>query len=117
MMTGMSAGNLCTTVIEPTFTARFLLDPATDTRDTVANVDAFVDLPDGTTGALTIFTVEEVRRLLVRGKETGEFANGSYFWVVDQLVVPEPGNPAMTEAIRKLVRSAEIAAVGGKCEV
>jgi len=60
--------------------ARFLLDLATETEESVANVDAFVDLPDGSSWALTIFTVEEVRRLLARWKQTGEVVNGSYFW-------------------------------------
>jgi hypothetical protein len=88
----------------------------TDTEECLANVDAFVDLPDGSSWALTIFTVEEVRRLLVRWKETGEGANGSYFWAVDQLIVPEPGVSAMTTAIRELVRSGGIARVGVRCE-
>ena len=75
--------------------ARFLLDRSVDTAESVANVDAFVDLPDGSRWALTIFTVDEVRRLLARWKQTGEVANGSYFWAVDQLIVPEPGVSAM----------------------
>jgi hypothetical protein len=49
-------------------------------------------------------------------RETDEVANGSYFWVVDQLIVPEPGVPAMTAAIRELVRSGEIVKVGIRCE-
>ncbi|WP_231921352.1 hypothetical protein [Micromonospora auratinigra] len=104
------------TVTEPTFVARFLLNPDTDTQDSVANVDAFVDLPDGSRWALTIFTVDEVRRLLARWKKSGEAANGSYFWAVDQLIVPEPGVSAMTTAIRELVRSGEIGSVGVRCE-
>ena len=104
------------TVTEPTFTARFLFDPDTDTEDSVANVDAFVDLLDGSSWALTIFTIDEVRRLLARWKETGEVADGNYFWVVDQLIVPEAGVSAMTAAIRELVRSRKIASVGVRCE-
>ncbi|MEV4536541.1 hypothetical protein AB0J82_22415 [Asanoa sp. NPDC049518] len=96
--------------------ARFLLDADTDTVDTVANVDAFVDLPDGSTWALTIFTVDEVGRLLARWRQTGEVANGSYFWTADQLIVPEPGIPAMTAAIRELVCSGDITSAGVRCE-
>jgi hypothetical protein len=51
-----------------------------------------------------------------RWKETGEVTNGSYFWAVDQLSVPEPGAWVMTAAIRELVRSGEIASVGVRCE-
>jgi hypothetical protein len=112
----MAAGDPYTTIIEPTFEARFLLNPHTDTMETVAHVDVFVDLPDGTTWALTIFTVDEVAGLLARWKDTGEAANGSYFWVVDQLIVPEPGVAAMTAAIRELVRTGEITSVGIPCD-
>jgi len=101
----MGAGDPYTTITEPTFIARFLLNPHVETANTVANVDAFVDLPDGSTWALTICTVDEVRRLLARWKETGEVANGSYCWAADQLIVPEPGLSAMTAAIRELVRN------------
>ncbi|MET7962670.1 hypothetical protein ABZ356_12650 [Micromonospora zamorensis] len=103
------------TITEPTFVARILLNPHTDTDESLANVDAFVDLPDGSSWALTIFTVDEVRRLLASWKKTGEVANGSYFWAVDQLIVPEPGVSAMTIAIRELVRSGEIESVGVRC--
>jgi hypothetical protein len=112
----MSASDPYLTVTEPTFVARFLLDPQTDTVEAVANVDAFVDLPDGSEWALTIVTVGEVVRLLARWKETGEVANGSYFWAVDQVIVPDPGVPAMTTAIRELVRSGDITSAGIRCE-
>jgi hypothetical protein len=104
-----------TIVEEPTFAARFLLG-ADDAPGSVANVDAFVDLPAGSSWALTIFTVDEVRRLLCEWQEAGEVANGSYFWVIDQLIVPRPGIPAMTTAIRELVRSGDLAKVGIRCE-
>jgi hypothetical protein len=104
------------TIQEPTFVARFLLDSRTDTDESVANVDAFVDLPDGSSWALSIFTVDEVRRLLAVWKETGEVAYGSYFWAVDQLIVPQPGLSGMTVAIRELVRSGELASVGVRCD-
>ena len=113
----MGAADPYVTITEPTFVARFLPDPDMDTEESVANVDAFVDLPDGSCWALTIFTVDEVRRLLATWKETGEVAHGSYFWAVDQLIVPEPGASGMTAAIRELVRSGEIASVGIRCEV
>ncbi|WJK41089.1 hypothetical protein O7608_01105 [Solwaraspora sp. WMMA2056] len=112
----MSTDDPFTTITESTFVARFMLDPGTDTVDGVASVDVFVDLPDGSTWSLTIFTVDEVGRLLARWKKTGELANGSYFWAVDQLIVPEPGMPAMTAAIRELVRKGDITSAGARCE-
>ncbi|MFI7210795.1 hypothetical protein [Micromonospora maritima] len=111
----MGAGDPYVTVTEPTFVARFLVGPDT-TEESVANVDVFVDLPDGSRWALTVFSLAEVHRLLARWRETGEAAGGSYFWAVDQLIVPEPGVPAMTAAIRELVRSGELAYAGVRCE-
>jgi hypothetical protein len=87
-----------------------------DTAVTMANVDPFVDLPDGSTYSLTIFTVDEVRRVLAPWKTTSEIANGSYLWAPDQLVVPRPGVPAMTAAIRELVRSEDVTSAGIRCE-
>lgn len=104
------------TVTEETFVARFLLDPIRDTKDSVANVDVFVDLPDGVTWALTLTTVDEVRRLLDVWRESGEVAHGSYFWGVDDVIVPRPGLPAMTAAIRELVRSGDLQCAGIRCE-
>ncbi|GAA0809606.1 hypothetical protein [Spirilliplanes yamanashiensis] len=46
----------------------------------------------------------------------GEVANGSYFWASGQLIVPEPGIPAMTAAIRELVRSGDITQAGIRCD-
>ncbi|WP_238015019.1 hypothetical protein KZZ52_33795 [Dactylosporangium sp. AC04546] len=50
------ASDLYTIITEPTFVARFLLDPSTGAVDTVANVDALVELPNGPMWVLTIFT-------------------------------------------------------------
>ncbi|WP_198950300.1 hypothetical protein [Kineosporia sp. A_224] len=112
----MTAGDPWVTVTEETFVARFLLDRDVDTEDSVANVDVFVDLPEGVSWALTMFTVDEVRRLLAVWKGTGEVAHGSYFWCADDVIVPEPGLAAMTAAIRELVRSREIEVAGVRCE-
>jgi hypothetical protein len=79
MMAPLSITDPYVTVEESAFVARFLLDRERDTEKTVANVDALVDLPDGSRWALTVLTVDEVRRLLAEWKATGEIANGSYF--------------------------------------
>lgn len=116
MMTPVSSHSPYLSIEEPAFVARFLLDPATETEESVGNVDAFVDLPDGSSWALTIITVDEIRRLLAVWRETGEVANGSYFWGVDTVVVPEAGITAMTSAIRELVRSGDITSAGVRSE-
>ncbi|WP_028193242.1 hypothetical protein [Salinispora pacifica] len=86
----MGATEPYVTVMKSTFVARFLLDPD-ETEEWVTNVDTVGDLPDGSRWALTILTVDEVRRLLVKWKETGDVRDGSDFWAVDQLIVPAPG--------------------------
>jgi hypothetical protein len=53
MISVMGVDEPYTTVAEPTFVARLLLGPS---ADTVANVDAFVELADGSTWTMTIFT-------------------------------------------------------------
>lgn len=99
---------------EPSFVVRFLLGDA-DTEESVANVDAVVDLPDGSSWALTLFSVDEVRRLLDKWRESGEFASGSYFWAIDQVIVPQPGIAGMTDAIRELVRTGNITSAAIRC--
>jgi hypothetical protein len=113
----VAAADPYVTITEPTFVARFLLEPERESEESVANVDAIVDLPDGSSWALTIVTVDEVRRLLTKWRETGEAGAGSYFWAVDQLIIPEPGLPGMIRAIRELVRTGEITSVGVRWEV
>ena len=115
-LASVAAADPYMTITEPTFVARFLLDPQRETEESVANLDAIVDLPDGSSWALTILTVDDVRRLLAKWQETGEAGCGSYFWAVDQLIVPEPGVPGMIRAIRELVRIGEIASVAVRCE-
>jgi len=114
MMTYVSGHSPYLSVEEPAFVARFLLDAATE--EPVANVDVLVDLPDRSSWALTIVTVDEIRRLLALWRETGEVANGSYFWGIDTVVVPEPGITAMIAAIRELVRSGDITSAGVRSE-
>jgi hypothetical protein len=106
----------CLAVTDTTFVARFFFDHDVDAEDSVANVDVIVELSDGVTWALTMFSVDEVRRLLAAWRETGEVAHGSYFWCADQVIVPEPGVPAMTAAIRELVRSGDLERAGIRCE-
>ncbi|GAA0453779.1 hypothetical protein Ade02nite_02070 [Paractinoplanes deccanensis] len=52
--------------------AWFLVDLGAETVETVANVDVFVDVPDGSSWALTMACADEVRRAAVRrGRDGG----------------------------------------------
>jgi hypothetical protein len=67
----------------------------------VAHIDAFVDRPDGSSWASTIFTVMRSAACSHGGGRPVRLPNGSNFWAVDQLLVPEPAVRAMMTAIRE----------------
>ncbi|MEU9111019.1 hypothetical protein AB0D04_04250 [Streptomyces sp. NPDC048483] len=71
--------------------------------DEVCNVDACVQLPDGSRWSATLFTVAEAERLMARWAETGEESGGRPFWCPDGLIVKDPGIPWMVEAITALL--------------
>jgi hypothetical protein len=50
--------------------------------------------------------------LLAVWRETGQAANGGYFWTSDQVIVPEPGLKVMRAAIRELVRCGDLFCIG-----
>ncbi|MFF7159461.1 hypothetical protein [Streptomyces sp. NPDC008139] len=80
------------------FVASFLPRAGED-LDAVCNVDVEVRLTDGSGWSATLFTVDEVQRLMERWAQTGEEAGGSYFWCSDGLIVREAGVVSMAEAI------------------
>ena len=82
---------------------RFLLPDPAVALDQVCNVDAEVQLPDGSRWSATIFTVAEVEQLMARWSETSEALNGRYYWCPDGLIVKEPGIMAMAEVIMGLL--------------
>ncbi|WP_377267053.1 hypothetical protein [Peterkaempfera sp. SMS 1(5)a] len=71
--------------------------------DAVCNVDMWVTFADGNRWSGTVFTLDEVQRLMGRWKDTGECLDGSYFWCWDGLIVREAGIPAMVRVIDDLV--------------
>ncbi|MFC9690109.1 hypothetical protein ACFTSF_16305 [Kribbella sp. NPDC056951] len=87
---------------DPAFVLRLLLDPG-EPLDQVCNVDAFLDIPGKGTWAATVFSLDEVRRLMDRWRTTGENANGAYFAGVDNIIVREPGVDSIVAAVRDLV--------------
>lgn len=51
------------------------------------NVDVFVDFVTGERYVATFFTIANIRRLMDKDAETGECANGLYFWATDMVIV------------------------------
>jgi hypothetical protein len=80
------------------FVASFLPSAGEDLK-AVCNVDVEVRLTDGSRWSATVFTVDEVQRLMERWAQTGEKAGGRYFWCSDGLIVREAGVVNMAEAI------------------
>lgn len=84
------------------FVASFLPNAGQD-LDAVCNVDVEVRLTDGSRWSATVFTVDEVRRLMEKWAQTGEETGGRYFWCSDGLIVREPGVDSMTQAISRVL--------------
>jgi len=87
---------------DPAFVLRLLLDPD-EPLERVCNVDAFLEIPGKGTWAATIFSLDEVRRLMDRWRTSGESANGAYFVGVDDIIVRDPGVDSILTAVRDLV--------------
>ncbi len=80
----------------------FVLGPGED-LDEVCNVDMWVTFADGQRWSGTVFTLDEARRLMDRWQDTGECLGGRYFYGWDDLIVRDPGIPAMVRVIDDLV--------------
>ncbi|MBK3568226.1 hypothetical protein, partial [Streptomyces sp. MBT62] len=66
--------------------------------DEVCNVDMWVIRDDGERWSGTVFTLDEVRRVMDRQRRAGE-PEGDYWWCWDGLIVRDPGVPSMTSTI------------------
>lgn len=73
----------------------------------VCNVDMWVIFADGIRWSGTIFTLDEVRRLMDHWEATGEELGGSYFAVWDGLIVREAGISAMVKVVDHLVQTGD----------
>ena len=77
------------------------LDPLDD------NVDVYVSGADRSEWFACFFTPANVSRLLVRWKESGECAGGSYFWVAGAIIVPLLDRESIGRAIDALLEAGE----------
>jgi hypothetical protein len=79
--------------------------------DEVSNVDVFVTLENGSRWTVTVFTVEEVERLMKLWAGTDEALGGRYFRVSDGLIVRDPGVDSMTDVIAGLIENGEFSEI------
>lgn len=89
------------------FDAMFLVGGGEE-PDEVDNVDVEVRYPDSSRWSATMFTLDEVDRIMRRWESTGECAGGSYFAVPDGLIVREPGVRKMAAVLIAMHDSGEL---------
>jgi len=80
----------------------FLLEDGEDI-DSVDNIDAVIETPDGRRWGATLITIREVERILERWKRSGESAGGLYVRIPDLILMSGPGVEQMVAAILDLV--------------
>ena len=85
-----------------------------DELEQLQDQDFHVTVAEGPTYYVTLMTLEAIDATLHRWSQTGEAANGSYFWSTDLVITPRPGITAMINAIDGLVRDGDI---GQACQI
>lgn len=89
------------------FVARFPAGSADDLEQ-LEYQDFYVTVTGGPTYYATLMTLGAIDAVLRRWAETGEAADGRYFYTTDLVITPRPGITAMIEAINGLVQDEEI---------
>lgn len=77
------------------------LDPDDD------NVDVFVSFPDGRRYVATFFTIDNIRSLFAKNRETGECDGGRYFWASDMIIVERLDRETIERSVADLIRVGE----------
>ncbi|OCC07943.1 hypothetical protein A3Q37_06263 [Streptomyces sp. PTY087I2] len=73
---------------------------ADEVLEDVCNIDVEVRMSaDGSRWTATVFTLDEVQRLMEKGSRTGEDLGGRYFWCYDGLIVRDPGIDNIIEVL------------------
>ncbi len=79
-----------------------------------ANVDVHVTFPNGESFSAVFFTPQNIETLMKGYEETGECANGLYFWTSDMLIVQKLTEQTICEIIENLLAEGEFASVFSK---
>jgi hypothetical protein len=83
---------------------------ADEELDEVCNVDMWVTRDDGERWSGTVFTLDEVHRLMNHHRQTGE-PEGDYWWCWDGLIVRDAGVSSIVKVIDGLVATGELETV------
>ncbi len=71
------------------------------------NVDVEVKFSDGSRFTATFFTLNNLRSLFEKNKQTGECCKGKYLWATEMILVECLDESTMETAIRGLLRDGE----------
>ncbi|MET7734470.1 hypothetical protein ABZT02_24310 [Streptomyces sp. NPDC005402] len=78
--------------------------------DEVCNVDMWVTRDDGDRWCGTVFTLDEVHRLMDHHRQSGAL-EGDYWWCWDGLIVRDAGLSSMVKVIDGLVAAGDLESV------
>ena len=80
------------------------------------NVDVQVTFPNGESFSAVFFTLQNIATLMKGYENTGEGANGLYFWTSDMLIVQKLTEQTICEAVDNLLAEGEFESVFSKNE-
>jgi hypothetical protein len=83
----------------------FGVDPADD------NVDVLVDFASGERYTATFFTLDNLRSLMERYRETGQCANGLYLWSAQMIIITRLTKANVEQAVAELLATGEFTKV------
>ena len=71
------------------------------------NVDVVVELNTGERYVATFFTLDNIRSLMERYRETGECSSGKYFWASDTIIVENLTEEVIRQTVESLMSTDE----------
>ena len=79
-----------------------------------ANVDVHATFPNGESFSAVFFTLQNIATLMKDYEQTGEGANGLYFWTSDMLIIQKLTEQTICETVENLLAEGEFAFVFSK---
>jgi hypothetical protein len=80
------------------------------------NIDVSITLPNGRKYVATFITVQNVRTLMNKWKETGEY-NGKYFWCPDMFIIESLDRDTIEHSILEVLKMGEFEMIFKELEV
>jgi len=72
------------------------------------NTDVTVKFVSGESYSATFFTLENIKSLFDKNKQTGECDSGIYFYCVDMIIVEKLSPEIILQTVRNLVQNGEL---------